>query len=98
MSRGASSCVVTVHETAPYREGLTIEIDADFSPAFVEGIKRIPWQERGYDETQTRWYAAPRHRDYVLGLARAYHRALLIEGDLHTDLHTGRQHRQLSLF
>lgn len=97
-----TSCVITVHEAAPAREGLTVEVESDFSGPFVEALKRdLAWQDRAWDEARRRWYVAPHCLGLLTGLALAYYdRATLVTdgGRSLTDLRSGARTEQLALF
>lgn len=97
-----TNCVITVHAEAPVREGLTVEVESDFSGPFVEALKRdLGWQDRAWDEARRRWYVAPHCLGLVQELALAhYDRATLVTdgGRSLTDLRTGTRTEQLALF
>ena len=97
-----TSCVITVHAEAPVREGLTVEVESDFSGAFVEALKRdLGWQDRAWDEARRRWYVAPHCLGLLTGLVLAhYDRATLVTdgGRSLTDLRSGVRAEQVALF
>jgi hypothetical protein len=66
---------------------------------FVEGLKRLPGRDRGWEDPPGRWWIAPKHRAAVCALAAKYYPlASLYEGATVTNLRTGQVIEQLDLF
>jgi hypothetical protein len=91
MSATPLSCDITVMATGPAMgRHLTLMIVSDYDERFVEGLKRLPARDRGWEDPPGRWWVAPKHRQTVCALAAKYYPlASLHEGAKVTNLRTG---------
>lgn len=85
-------CRITVKPDA-------IVVQSPYSDQMVAGLKRIPVKDRSWDEDERAWTIAERHLEDVQELAmNCFENVFLVEGDLTTELHSGRQTRVRRLF
>ena len=106
------SCVITIHAT-PYRGGryeyavrmneappdLRVSVESPFDEGFVEAVKRVPFQSRDYEKEARRWWVTPEWLEAVKGIALEHFREVrLVEGGVTTNVRTGEQYAQESLF
>jgi hypothetical protein len=92
-------CLITIHATAPERDGLTIGIDSPFDGGVVDALNRIPWADRYWQKEKRIYWVAGRHLERVKAIClEGYSTVWLIDGQRRTELRTGATHEQLDLF
>lgn len=100
MSHRPPSCDITVCEAGPaFGRHLTLMVVSSYDERFLEGLKRLPGRDRGWEDPPGRWWIAPKHRQTVCALAaKCYPLAYLHEWARVTNLRTGQVMEQLDLF
>ena len=85
----------------PSREAYQVRFEADEEafPKVVRALKKIALERRSYNSVTRCWSIHPSELDTLRRLAVAlFDDAQLVEGNVTTNLHTGRVAEQLTLF
>ncbi len=78
---------------------VTFEADQSIFHQVVRALKSIDFELRSYNADTRAWYIQPSELEKLREIAvRLFENAQLTEGDITTDLHSGRATQQLRLF